>query len=201
MIESLDTVLFTVICVAPGYYMAKIIDAINPTEKKEFYSTSVRWIVLSLLNLSYSMWLFKLLSSFKNLSNTLFWLILPLGVSFIGSILALLLAWFKHKQILRILFKKSKISPTHSIPYAWDYAFHNSFSHFIVVTLIDGSQIFGWYSTNSIASSEPDQRDIFIEKTYSYNDTWKEIEPSEGIWIRGDQIRAIEFLKGEYKND
>ena len=58
--------------------------------------------------------------------------------------------------------------------------------------------IYGWFSTKSFASSDSDERDIFIERIYSIDDNnnWIENKSIEGIYIPKEQIKTIELLKG-----
>ena len=69
----------------------------------------------------------------------------------------------------------------------------------IIVTLTDDTKIKGWFSTNSFASSDSEERDLYIEDLY-YDEGeqgWIEDTDSNGIYISKDQIKFIEFKKGE----
>ena len=68
----------------------------------------------------------------------------------------------------------------------------------VIVTLTDDSVIYGDFSTKSFASSDPEERDLFIEKTYIPNEKgeWIAADKNEGIYIHKDQIKTIEFLRG-----
>ena len=73
---------------------------------------------------------------------------------------------------------------------------------FVIITLQDDSTVYGFYGENSFASSEPDERDIYLEKIYDIDEKNKWIENKEclGIHISQNQIKTIEFLKGDFNN-
>ena len=125
----------------------------------------------------------------------LYWLLLLL-VTIIGAIvIAVAVAIIKQKNVIGVLFDKANVDTIHSIPTAWDYIFVKREAGYVVVTLIDGSKVNGWYSSKSFTSSEADERDFFVEEQYS--DDWSQIKDNGGIYIAKNQIRSIEFLKGD----
>ena len=65
------------------------------------------------------------------------------------------------------------------------------------MTLVDGSVIYGLFSYASFASSDPEERDLFIEKVYSVDKSGRMCEKAEieGLYISKGQIKIIEFLK------
>ena len=73
---------------------------------------------------------------------------------------------------------------------------------FVIVTIVDGTLLYGWYSSNSFSSSDQEERDLFIEKAYSVNKEgiWELDTQSEGFYIPKDQIKYIEFKKGAKKD-
>lgn len=73
---------------------------------------------------------------------------------------------------------------------------------FVIITLQDDSKIYGLYGENSFTSTEPDERDIYLEKIYDIDEqnNWVENEYSLGIHILQNQIKTIEFLQGDFKN-
>lgn len=81
------------------------------------------------------------------------------------------------------------------IPTAWDYYFNKKEPCFVVITLKSGKSIYGLFSDKSFASSEQTERDLYIEKTYNFNDEteWKEIPRNKGIYINKEDIETIEF--------
>ena len=97
----------------------------------------------------------------------------------------------------RLLFKL-KIKTIHSTPTAWDYFFSKQESSYVIVTLVDGTKLYGYYSLNSFTSSDPDERDMYIEKLY--DEEWNTDNEDAGAYIAKEQIKYIEFRKGENKN-
>ena len=85
------------------------------------------------------------------------------------------------------------------IPTAWDYYFNKKEPCFVVITLKTGKTIYGLFSENSFASSEQSERDLYIEKTYNYNDEaeWNEVPRNKGIYLNKEDIETIEFYSME----
>lgn len=128
-----------------------------------------------------------------------YWLLL-LAITLIGaSLLGLVIGCFKYHNGFEILLKKMKIKKSHPIPSAWDYFFSKQETAWVIVTLKNGKTIYGLYADRSFASSDPEERDLFIEKTYILEDgnVWIEDESSSGILLSQNEIETIEFLKGE----
>ena len=87
------------------------------------------------------------------------------------------------------------INPTKS---TWDLFFSKRESYFIIVTLKNGSKIGGKYGLNSISSTYPCPKEIYIEEVWKLNDKNngldKIIEQTEGILITENEISTIEFF-------
>ncbi len=84
------------------------------------------------------------------------------------------------------------ISP---IPTGWDWVFGRTDPCFVIVTLKDGSSVAGYFGPQSMASSDPARRDIYLERQYAVPDSgeWVEVAQSHGAFIDGSQIAFIEF--------
>ena len=52
------------------------------------------------------------------------------------------------------------------------------------------------FSARSFASSDPSDRDLYLEQIYKIEDDglWQPVPMNRGVWIRGEAIRTIEFL-------
>lgn len=62
----------------------------------------------------------------------------------------------------------------------------------------DGGTFLGKFGRRSLASSNYDRRDLYLEKTWEIDDEGRpraESAPNAGVWLAGDQIISIEFLE------
>jgi Family of unknown function (DUF6338) len=88
-------------------------------------------------------------------------------------------------------------SLVHIIPTAWDWRFSTIPRHgmFVMVTLVSGERVAGYFGNSSFASSDTDERDLYIEEEYTATDegAWEAREESVGILISAKEIRYIEF--------
>ena len=89
-----------------------------------------------------------------------------------------------------------KVNKIHPVPTAWDYYFSKQKESWIIVTLKNGKTIYGKFSNHSFASSDAEERDLYIEKTYNIKEdmTWVEDDKSNGILVTKDEVETIEFL-------
>ncbi len=84
------------------------------------------------------------------------------------------------------------------IPTGWDWKFSRTAPCYAIVTLQNGTKIAGYFGESSMASSDPEHRDLFLEKVYTVPETgpWDAVPESDGIFIDGSQIAYVEFLTG-----
>ena len=196
MIESFDVVFYSTIFLLPGFLMCRVIDISAPTYKEEYGIFVLRCLLLSIVNCAFSSCVFSLIFKIKEHNVPLFWLSLLVTELVISFFIAFIISIFKQKQLIQRIFRAVGLNPNFSIPTAWDYALSKPEPRFVVVTLLDGSQVFGLYSGNSYSSSAADGRDLFLEKTYTFkDDRWYLLHHSEGILISVNQIRTIEFME------
>ena len=197
-IDSFDMVFYTAIFILPGFIINSIIDILNPTQKKSEGVLLLKSILYSIIHCAIWSWVYKLIFKLEKDFSYWYWVIL-IGFTLIAAIVfAVLIGIIKQKQLVRKALSILKIYCPHSIPNSWDYAFARSEGVWVIVTLTDDSVIYGKFSTKSFASSDPEERDLFIEKTYIPNEKgkWIAAENNEGIYIHKDQIKTIEFLRG-----
>ncbi len=62
-------------------------------------------------------------------------------------------------QIYRLL----GLNPIHPTPRAWEYVFYDSPATWVLVTLKNDTKFAGWWGGDSFASSDPKERDLFIQ--------------------------------------
>lgn len=195
-IDSLDVVFYTCIFLLPGFVIKCVIDALIPpvryNETKYFFSC----LLYSIVNCAIWSWVYILVAPIAINNSVAYWLLL-LSITIVGAtILAFLIGLIRQKKVTEWLFSKIKVHKVHPIPTAWDYFFSKQEEAWIIVTLKNGKTVYGKYSTESFASSDYEERDLYIEKTYSISEdmSWIEDEASKGILISKDEIETIEFL-------
>lgn len=126
-------------------------------------------------------------------------LILP--AAFALTSVAVLQKW-DWRQIAR----KHGIITLHPIPTAWDWVFSRKRGFWVSVTLKDKSVIIGYYGSRSFASSEEDERDLFVEWYYRPVDqggemVLKPVENNRGVLINKDSIKTVELYNFQDMGD
>jgi hypothetical protein len=109
-------------------------------------------------------------------------------------------------RIIEKMLGKFGVTAINPVPTSWDYKFIRVKEPvWILVTLKDSSYIAGYWGNESFASSDPNVKDIYIEKVYKVPLKGPWIPTSvnnDGILIATDQIKTIEFFSNqEYKDN
>ncbi len=109
--------------------------------------------------------------------------------------LGLLLGINSQKDFVRNLLRRCRLKLVHPIPTAWDWKFSRMSPQWVLVTLKDDTRFAGFCSSESFISSDPNERDIYIEKVYDLGDdgTWSPPDDERGLLIAAGEIRTIEF--------
>lgn len=83
------------------------------------------------------------------------------------------------------------------IPTAWDFFFDRREEVFVLIHLLNGNLIGGFYGEGSYATSFPYEGDIYLKSVYEVDENGKfgaPIQESMGLLIRKDQYSYIEFF-------
>lgn len=98
-------------------------------------------------------------------------------------------------DVLRNILRKVHLNPVHPTATAWDWKLSRTGACYVLVTMTEGEIVAGSYDRSSFSSSDPAERDIFLEKVFEVSDDgpWKEV-PGKEILIRASEIRYIEFF-------
>lgn len=108
------------------------------------------------------------------------------------------------RNYTRGFLRKAGLNTVHAVPSAWDWKFNKVQQlKWVVVTLKDGTQIGGFFGEDSFASSEPAERDIYLERSYRIDneESYWSFESEEGILIVGEEIKTIEFSPVDVEED
>lgn len=120
----------------------------------------------------------------------IFLILLPLTVG-------LIIGLCSQKEIFKPLKKFLRLNPVHYSPTAWDYCFGNlTGDYWVVVKLFSGGTYYGVFGPKSMASSDIDKTDIYLENVC--DEDFKFVEQrgrNRGVWINHSDIRSIEIVK------
>ncbi|MGC1496445.1 MAG: DUF6338 family protein [Sulfitobacter sp.] len=89
---------------------------------------------------------------------------------------------------------------THPVETGHDFAFGNSREPcFILVTYNDSTTVGGFFGENSLAASNFEKSDLYLERVYRINTdgVWSEPTPGRSGLISLSNVRSIEFLDAE----
>ena len=114
---------------------------------------------------------------------------------FVGpALLGLLLGVNIQKDLFRRVLQYCGLNPIHVIPTAWDWKFGNMTEQWVLVTLKDGTRFAGFCGDESFMSSDPGERDIYIQWTYDIDDqnNWSS-RGENGVLIAAGEVQTIEF--------
>src|SRR3546814_4464696 len=114
------------------------------------------------------------------------------------AVLGVLSGYNTQRGWLRRLFQHAGLQPVHVMPTAWDWQFSRlAGSNWVLVTMQDGSTVAGLFGGQSFASSDPAERDIYIEQVYDYtaDGEWHCARPGHSILVMRDEIRFVEFFR------
>lgn len=126
------------------------------------------------------------------MNNLAWWAVVIVG----PAVLGLLLGVGAEQGWLRWLAHKLGLNPVHSTPNAWDWRFRSKAGCYVLVTLSDGGTAAGFFGTQSFASSDPAEPDLYIQELMDVPDdggAWTPQAIKKGILIPAKEIRYVNF--------
>ncbi len=207
-LDKIQTALIILTCLVPGFIMYSTFSlfTIRRTETKDLLL--LRFLTFSAGNLIVCLPLLYVVVTKNYIAQhpwltTLAFLFMNFGMP---VILGLVVGYFDQKCLLKHLLRRFGLNAMHSIPTAWDYKFNQispTQGRWVLVTLKDDREIGGFFGGNSLASSEPTERDLYLEEAYAVqhddqgNCMWSPMTRTDGILLRGDEIRSVSFYHEE----
>ena len=112
------------------------------------------------------------------------------------ALLGLLLGIDVQRNLVRDVLQRIGLNPVHVMPTAWDWKFSGMPEQWVLVTLKDGTRFAGFCGKESFMSSEPGERDIYIQWIYDVDDddNWT-ASNEKGVLIAAGEIQSIEFWR------
>lgn len=205
--KSIENLQLILLFVVPGlialFVRSRFIAGRTPSVKENI----LIFVVLSLIYYSFTIFFLERALSIKEpwVAQALVWVFLVLvGPAVFGFILGVA----AQREYFTRLANWLGFTVVHIIPAAWDWRF-SSISRdgiFVMVTLTSGERVAGYFGSNSFASSDAGERDLYIEEEYTVTDegVWEARRESVGLLISAREIRYIEFWnpqRGENGND
>ena len=204
MIDNFSSIFYTFIFLLPGGIINTVVKSITPVKKISAGQELLRWLAYSIVNNAIWSWAFILLWENMSPESVGFWLILVAIVMFTSFLTGCLLGIILVKDVIRKAAKKIGLPIEHPVPTAWDYVFSKRDTPcYVIVTVNDGTKHYGYFGTASLASSDEDDRDIYLEYVYDLdeNQEWIPKSNRRGMLINSSQISSIEFLEIEEDRD
>ena len=205
MNNILYTIISAIAFLIPGFITTYIIRRVIPKVDKDYKTSVLENFIYSFLNIF--LWAIPIYKIYINIGwwnkkILLLWLVCLLIIFVSPIIIASVIIIFYQKEVFRELCQYFNISSIDTEPSAWDFKFKKIENEWVIITLKDKTTIGGYIGVNSFISSNCKERDLYIDEQYeiSKNGEWKKVNRTDGIWIKNDEIKYIEFLKDERKN-
>lgn len=192
-IENFHLVLFFVV---PGvialFVRSKFITGRSPSASENFLT----FLVLSLVYYSLTVPFLQLFMSAPEpwLARAAVWI----GLVIVGpALFGLVLGYSAQREWSSWIGDKLNLNIVHVIPAAWDWRFSkiDRGGMFVLVTLKSGERVAGFFGSNSFASSDNSERDLYVEEEYDVGEggQWEARREKVGILISREEVKYIEF--------
>ena len=200
-LEDFSNLYFVVSVLVPGFIYSGVVSNFVPVRRsKEKEVMLLRYLTATAFNYAICSPLiylltFGLMFSTRPIGQALCWFVI---VFIVPVILAAAHARIIQKDGLGWFYRLLGLRPISPIPTGWDWIFSTTEPCFVLITLNDGTEIAGYFGVRSMASSEPEHKDIYIEQVYTVPEDgrdWEPVEGSLGMHIDGTKIAYIEFRR------
>ena len=200
-LETFPDLYFVVSVLVPGFIGSGVFSVFVPTRAhREKEILRLRYLTATAFNyaicspLIYLLLVGELFPA-STVGQALTWFVVVFAAP---ALLGALAAWIVQRDGLARFFGWLGLRTISPIPTGWDWIFSTTDPCFVLITLTDGTEIAGYFGRQSMASSDPSRRDIFIELVYTVPDDggpWQEAEGSLGMHVDGAHIAYIEFRR------
>ena len=190
-LNSFDILFYTLSFIVPGFILQSILSVFVPRKAVPTQISFLRFLTLSCFNYASCSWLIYLIFQSDVFIDYSIRTALAWGYIILLSpiLLGLFAGYFSQKEFIRKIFFSIGLNPIHVIPTAWDYKFSNTKEAvWLLITLLDGSTVAGLFGGKSFASSETDERDLYIQEVFKIpgSGSWEKVANNTGSWIRGE---------------
>jgi hypothetical protein len=95
------------------------------------------------------------------------------------------------------ILRRLAMPVVHPTRRAYDFAFgDNRQESFVIVTYADGTTVYGFFGANSLAASDGERSDLYLERLYDVREdgTWVATIPPKSALLVLRDLRTIEFI-------
>jgi hypothetical protein len=197
---DIDTVYIAIFFLVPGYIFLTFRNQFVAGQDRLGTERLLAFITYSALNLALFGWiLFAIPRRADDWVVVLTWVfVLLIGPAVLGFVSGM----WTQKEWGGRLYEFFGLSLVHPTARSWDWVFHRVDPCFVLVTLKDGSQCAGYWGVNaagtqSFASSDPKERDLYISQVFEISDEGPWRPTPKSIFIAAGEIRTVEFIQEE----
>lgn len=198
-INGVEVVFFTVGFLVPGFVWSAVLSMLVPTRTAPTQVRFLEFLTLSCINLGLWSWALVPIFATSFLDQHPYWSGLAVfAIIFLSPVLlGALSGWWRQKEAVSRFLGWIGLRTVHPVPRAWDRHFSRLKPYWVLVTLRDGSRVYGLFRSQSFAASDPEHRDLYLEAQFRPLETgdWAPVEDTGGVLIMADQIAVIEFRK------
>lgn len=209
MEEIIYTIIAAIAFLIPGFIVTNITKRVIPLVDKEYKTKIFENFIYSFLNIFlWSIPIYRIYLSIEYWKENyvLLWIASFLIIFLSPIAIALIIILINKYEIIRKVCEYFNISPVDTEPSAWDFKFKQIKGEWVLITLSDKRMVAGFIGINSFISSNSKERDLYIDEVYEIdeNGLWKKRKRTDGIWLKNEEIKSIEFFcceKGDDKNE
>lgn len=196
-IKSIEQIYTALIFVAPGLIIVYIRALFIAGRRPRVAEYAVEYVVVSTIYLAAAVPLLEWIISLQgpNWFRVLAWLGLLAAVP---AAIGLALGAASQNGWWRSALGWLRLSVVSPYPTGWDWVFARLKSPaYLLITLRDDSTVAGYFGLGSLASSDPSERDLYLEEIYDVGDdgTWTSLAERHGILIAAKEIKYIEIWR------
>lgn len=190
-LEDFSNLYFVVSVLVPGFIYSGVVANFIPMRRsKEKEILLLRYLTATAFNYALCSPLiylltFGLIFPTRPIWQALCWFAI---IFIVPVILAVAHARIMQKDGLGWLYRLLGLRAISPIPTGWDWIFSTTEPCYVLITLTDGTEIAGFFGGRSMASSEPERKDIYIEQVYKVPEdggTWEASRVLLGCTLTG----------------
>ena len=193
-LKDLNNIYLIAAFIVPGLIITYMRSRFITGRMEKFSDAALGYLTITLIYYGFSLPIIGyILRVEQGVWKTLLWW----GLLIVGpALFGLLLGVATQFEWLRWIATKLGLRMVHNTPTSWDWRFANcQAARFVMVTLTDGSSVAGIFGKGSFASTDPAERDLYIQEIMDVSEEghWSYRTEPTGILILAKEIRYVEF--------